>query len=117
MERTHSTRLPKDRSSIDDFLARAQAELLTTPIQSTNTRIRKNANTKKSQRPNNLRLNTKSSIKSDKRSTASKRRTDGGGNGKSEQFLAAPSHGTVVGGEAAPINTSNVGHRMLAAMG
>lgn len=36
---------------------------------------------------------------------------------KSKQFLSAPTHGTVVGREAAPINTSNVGHRMLAAMG
>lgn len=33
------------------------------------------------------------------------------------QFPAGPSHGTVVAFDAAPIGESNVGHRMLAAMG
>ncbi|CEP08929.1 hypothetical protein [Parasitella parasitica] len=33
------------------------------------------------------------------------------------QFPAGPSHGTIVAFDAAPISESNVGHRMLAAMG
>lgn len=51
-----------------------------------------------------------SSKKNSGTSTPKEKRGDG-------QFPAGPSHGTVVAFDAAPINETNVGHRMLAAMG
>jgi len=114
LQRTQSTKIPKDRSAIDDFLARAQAELLTAPIQSRKHESNKTAKVRESQRIKRVRSKAKSGTKSVKQSTTSKKMADAS---KSKQFLSAPTHGTVVGREAAPINTSNVGHRMLAAMG
>jgi hypothetical protein len=112
LHRTETTSPPIDRTEIDKYISRAQAELLrdvnfhqTTKQKS---RERKVQVTKRSHR------NTRSAGNATKMSKTTRARSDGG---KNASFIPAPSHGTVVGGEALPINTSNVGHRMLAAMG
>ncbi|KAG2171548.1 hypothetical protein INT43_008274 [Umbelopsis isabellina] len=119
LHRARTTNIPDDRSAIDDFLAQAQANLLKSSAQVTTRNVPRSVGVKQSR--------TKSrSVKFVTRQNKPKRGERGGGGGqgggsgggagRSQQF-AAPIHGTVVGSEAAPINTTNVGHRMLAAMG
>lgn len=120
LHRSRTTNIPGDRTAIDDYLARAQADLLKSSAQVATRNLPRSVNVKNSR--------TKSrSVKFVAKQNKSKRAERGGGGqgqgqgqggaGRSQQFMAAPTHGTVVGSEAAPINTTNVGHRMLAAMG
>lgn len=112
LHRTETTSPPNDRTEIDKYISRAQAELLrdvnfhqSTKQKSTERKVQV---TKRSHR------NTRSAGNATKMSKTTRARSD---SGKTAPFMPGPSHGTIVGGEALPINTSNVGHRMLAAMG
>ncbi|KAI9280918.1 hypothetical protein BC943DRAFT_137091 [Umbelopsis sp. AD052] len=112
LHKTENTGPPSDRSELDEYISQAQAELL----RDVNVRQSTKRKTKqqKVQVSKRSHRNSKSSGIATKISRTSRVRSD---SGKSAPFMAAPSHGTVVGGEALPIHTSNVGHRMLAAMG
>ncbi|KAJ2963228.1 hypothetical protein NQZ79_g1716 [Umbelopsis isabellina] len=119
LHRTKTTNIPDNRSAIDDFLARAQADLLKSSAQVITRDMPRSVSVKKS------RTKSRSVKFTAKQNKPKRSERGGGGQGgggtagavRSQQFIAAPTHGTVVGSEAAPINTTNVGHRMLAAMG
>ncbi|KAG1444603.1 hypothetical protein G6F56_010235 [Rhizopus delemar] len=98
VRKTSETCLPKNRSSIDRYIAQMQTNM------DEHTKIAEkhvhhnNVNTKKQQ----PKYSKKKEIKSKK---ADKKKPN------------APTHGAVVAHNAAPIGENNVGHRMLAAMG
>lgn len=101
--KTTTTYIPSDRRYISRFLTDIQ-----TNMDEQNRIIGKN-------RSKGIPLKGKKKIinkknKSVGSSTPKEKRGD-------SQFPAGPSHGTVVAFDAAPIGESNVGHRMLAAMG
>lgn len=90
--KTDRTFIPTDRRYIDRFIRQSQTTMATE-----SSALRKH------------RM-TDSSTKGKKGSEGSNKKKDGGDPGPS-------THGTVVASDAAPITDSNLGHRMLAAMG
>jgi hypothetical protein len=113
LHRTENTGPLSNRTELDKYISRAQAELLK-DVNVRQSITKQKTKERKLQVTKRLHRNSKSAGGATKMAKASRARSD---NGRSAPFMPAPSHGTVVGGEALPINTSNVGHRMLAAMG
>jgi hypothetical protein len=102
--KTPTTYIPQDRRYISRFLSDIQ-----TNINEQNKIIGKNRSKGVvAQKDKKKFIN--SSKKSKVTSTPKEKRGD-------SQFPAGPSHGTIVAHNAAPINETNIGHRMLAAMG
>lgn len=102
--KTTTTYMPKDRRFINRYLSDIQ-----TNINEQNKIIGKNRSKGTAVQKGKKKF-INSSKKSNGTSTPKERRGDA-------QFPAGPSHGTIVAHDAAPINETNVGHRMLAAMG
>ncbi|KAL0140511.1 hypothetical protein V8B55DRAFT_1507946 [Mucor lusitanicus] len=102
--KTPTTCIPNDRRYISRYLLDIQ-----TNMDEQNRIIGKNRS-KGVQHQKGKKKFINSSKKNSGTSTPKEKRGDG-------QFPAGPSHGTVVAFDAAPINETNVGHRMLAAMG
>ena len=100
--KTPTTYIPSDRRYISRFLSDIQ-----TNMDEQNRIIGKN-------RSKGFQKGKKKFINSSKKSNGTSTPKDKRGD---SQFPAGPSHGTVVAFDAAPIGESNVGHRMLAAMG
>jgi hypothetical protein len=99
-----STRIPNDRRTLDRYLVNVQANL------DDQFRIQQRKSTPK-------RIGgsaAKSSFNNKKSGGKSTLKSTGTNNSQSP---AIPRHGTIVGEGVAPIGESNVGHRMLAAMG
>lgn len=106
--KTPTTYIPSDRRYISRFLTDIQ-----TNIDEQNRIIGKNKSKGTPQKGKKKYINMKNKKDNSNTSQSSnpkERRGD-------SQFPAGPSHGTVVASTAAPIAESNVGHRMLAAMG
>ena len=99
--KTPTTRIPTDRRYISRFLSDIQ-----TNVDEQNRIIGKN-------RSKGVALKGKKKVINAKNKNSSNPKDKRGDN----QFPAGPTHGTVVAHDAAPIAESNVGHRMLAAMG
>lgn len=106
VSKTTTTYIPNDRRYISQFLSDIQ-----TNIDEQNRIIGKNRSkgAPLQQKGKKKLINMKNKSNSGN-STPKDKRGD-------KQFPAGPSHGTVVAHDAAPIGESNVGHRMLAAMG
>ncbi|KAI8639375.1 hypothetical protein BD408DRAFT_421506 [Parasitella parasitica] len=100
--KTPTTYIPDDRRYISRYLLDIQ-----TNMGEQNRIIGKN-NAKGNQKGRKKIIN--GTKKNSDTSTSKHKRGD-------TQFPAGPSHGTIVAFDAAPISESNVGHRMLAAMG
>jgi hypothetical protein len=104
--KTTTTYIPNDRRYISRFLSDIQ-----TNMDEQNRIIGKNRSKGTPLKGKKKIINMKN--KSNNSSSPSTPKDKRGDN----QFPAGPSHGTVVAHDAAPIGESNVGHRMLAAMG
>ncbi|GAN10311.1 conserved hypothetical protein [Mucor ambiguus] len=102
--KTPTTSIPNDRRYISRYLLDIQ-----TNMDEQNRIIGKNRS-KGVPRQKGKKKFINSSKANSGTATPKEKRGDG-------QFPVGPSHGTVVAFDAAPINESNVGHRMLAAMG
>ncbi|KAK4510621.1 uncharacterized protein ATC70_005052 [Mucor velutinosus] len=105
--KTPTTCIPNDRRYISRYLLDIQ-----TNMDEQNRIIGKNRSKggPPHQKGKKKFINSSKKNNSSGTSTPKQKRGDG-------QFPAGPSHGTVVAFDAAPIGESNVGHRMLAAMG
>ena len=101
LQKTGDTFLPNDRRYIERFLDEAQ-----NTIDAQSSILRKHRMT--SPLPNFNKPNKKGKHGGKKEKKDKK---------KKEKPMSNPVENTVVGGNSAPINESNVGHRMLAAMG
>ncbi|KAI8335256.1 hypothetical protein EDC96DRAFT_548219 [Choanephora cucurbitarum] len=96
VSKTPATSIPRDRRHIDRFLSDIQTNM-----------------------NEQNRIIAKNKSLTDKKKKGKKTSKNQSGSGTPKQNNPSPllSHGTVVGSDAAPISESNVGHRMLAAMG
>ncbi|KAG2232245.1 hypothetical protein INT48_000895 [Thamnidium elegans] len=106
--KTTTTRIPTDRRYISRFLSDIQ-----TNIDEQNRIIGKNRSKGVPQKAKKKYINMKTK-KDNSYNAPSSNPKDRRGD---SQFPAGPSHGTIVAHNAAPIAETNVGHRMLAAMG
>ncbi|CAO3581751.1 unnamed protein product [Absidia cylindrospora] len=95
--KTNKTSIPKNRRQLDRFIAQAQSNM-----EAQDNILRKH---RLDSDISSMKGKTKKGINSGKKSQA------GGGD------LGVSTHGSIVALNAAPITGSNVGHRMLAAMG
>lgn len=103
--KTTTTYIPSDRRYISRFLSDIQ-----TNMDEQNRIIGKNRSKGVPLKGKKKIINKKNKSSGNSTPTPKEKRGDA-------QFPAGPSHGTVVAFDAAPIGESNVGHRMLAAMG
>lgn len=102
LQKTTNTQLLDDRRSIERFLQEAQAT-----IDARSSILRKN----RQMDPEPVGKGKKKGGKKGKQKGKKERQQD------PDRPSSKPAHNSVVGAGADPINESNIGHRMLAAMG
>ncbi|CAO3608261.1 unnamed protein product [Cunninghamella echinulata] len=123
--KTDRTFLPQDRRYIERYIEEAQSSINAQDHILRKHRMDNNNQGGRGGRGRNNKNATSapsSSKKKDKKKEKYQKSADNNNNNNKNQNDGTPSlgknsHGTVVASNAAPINESNVGHRMLAAMG